>query len=364
LDYQGQPLNGATVKIYQVCERDGVGKVITDQIKAQGTTDADGLFTLPNVPIDPNIIPPVPTGDTLHDNPFGYVHVVGTNGVLLFRVEHNEGIDYCWLDITECCTAYWKGQTDNAVFERQLVLGGPVMRIMPKDLAELTAYDWVAWAEGATASVEDDTVNKRAGAASVKFVTDGGFDTYLRYPQTYTGLWDLSDAAQLHIWFYAENTHGFQNESPWIRLKDANGSYFEYTYYENGNRADFLNIANYNWSEAVIALDGAFVTDGWNRTAHGTPNMSRIQMIEIHADTWDYGFSLWIDDVRFDWPEYKYRDFATDDMIDIADLQVMAERWLQSNITFVESRGADLTQDKKVDMADFAVFAACWREGT
>jgi hypothetical protein len=366
LDYEGQPLDGATVKIYQICERDGLGKVITDQIKAEITTDENGICTLPNVPVDPAIIPPVATGDTLHDNPFGYVHVVGTNGVLLFRVEYEGGIDYCWLDITECCTAYWNGDTETAVFDRQVVLGGPVMQIMPKDLAEMTAYDWVAWAEGATASVEDDTTNKQAGAGSVKFITDGGFDTYLRYPQTYTALWDLSNATQLHIWFYAENDTccGFQNASPWIRLKDAEGNYFEYAYYQNGNRADFLNTANYSWQEAIIPLHGSFVQNGWNQTdIHGIPDMSHIQMIEIHADTWEYGFSLWVDDVRFDWPEYKYCDFATDTVITTPDLEIIAAHWLQDNIEFAPSEGADLTQDKKVDLADFEIFAQSWLEG-
>lgn len=362
LDYKGRPLNGAAVRIYQICERDGVGKVISDQMKAEITTDENGICTLPNVPIDPSLVPPVPTGDTLQDNPFGYVHVVGTNGVLLFRVEYNEGIDYCWLDITEACVAYWKGQTDTAVFERQLVLGGPVIGIMPKDLAELTAYDWDAWAEGATASVEDDMANVKVGAGAVKFVTDGGFDTYLRYPRTYTGRWDLSEATQLHLWFYAENNHGFQNESPWIRLKDADGNYFEYTYYEWGYRADFLNQANYQWKEAVIPLDGPFVDFGWNRVLHGMPDMSRIQYIEIHADTWDYGFTLWVDDIRFDWPEYKYRDFQTDNLIDIADMSILADQWLQSDIEFAPALGADLTQDKHVDLADFAMFAQSWLE--
>ncbi|MBN2513602.1 MAG: PQQ-binding-like beta-propeller repeat protein [Sedimentisphaerales bacterium] len=363
LDYKGRPLDGATVKIYQICERDGVGKVITDQVKAQITTDENGMCTLPNVPVDQNLVPPIPTGDALHDNPFGYVHVVGTNGVLLFRVEYNEGIDYCWLDITEACVAYWRGQTDTAVFERQLVLGGPVMRIMPRDLAELTAYDWDAWAEAATASVEDDMTHLKAGAGSMKFVTDGGFDTYLRYPKTYTALWDLSDASQMHIWFYAENSHGFQNESPWIRLKDADGNYFEYAYYEGGGRADFLNQANYQWKEAVIPLDGAFADTGWNRTSHGLPDISRIQYMEIHADTWDCGFNLWVDDVRFDWPEYKYRDFQTDKLIDIADMSILAGQWLESHVEFAPALGADLTQDKCVDLADFAMFAQSWLEG-
>jgi len=262
--------------------------------------------------------------------------------------------------------AYWDGQTETAVFERQLPLGAPTLRIMPKDLAEATAYDWTAWADSATASVEDDAAQKQAGAAAVKFTTNGGFDTYLRYPKNYIGQWDLSDATQLHIWFYAENDtgYGFQGGSPWIRLKDAMGNYIEYAYYENGERVEFLNSANYAWQEAVIPLDAPFVNTGWNRSAvQGAANLNKIQYIEIHADTWEYGFKLWIDDVRFDWPQYKYRDFETDGVIDISDLMVLANKWLQSDLEFAPSGGADLTQDKKVDFADFAIFANHWLAG-
>ena len=96
-----QPLAGATVYVYQKVERPGLGEVITDQFKAQGTTNASGEYTLPNVPIDPNLVPVTYAGDELRPNPFGYVAVVGTNGVLHFKVEHNGFVDYAWLDITQ-----------------------------------------------------------------------------------------------------------------------------------------------------------------------------------------------------------------------------------------------------------------------
>ena len=92
LDYHGQPLANAQVTMYQLAERPGKGKVIANQPKASGLTDADGYFTLPNVDIDESLVPPVGTGDVLHDNPFGYVAVVGTNGVLHFKVE-KDGVD-------------------------------------------------------------------------------------------------------------------------------------------------------------------------------------------------------------------------------------------------------------------------------
>jgi hypothetical protein len=52
LGYDGKPLQAATVEMFQYADREGQGKVISNQVKAWGTTDTNGLFTLPNVPID------------------------------------------------------------------------------------------------------------------------------------------------------------------------------------------------------------------------------------------------------------------------------------------------------------------------
>ena len=38
----------------------------------------------------------------------------------------------------------------------------------------------------------------------------------------------------------------------------------------------------------------------WSRTEVGNVSLSDIRGIEIHADTWDYGFSLWVDGVGFE----------------------------------------------------------------
>lgn len=364
LGHDGGPLEGAVVKLYQMCERPGIGKRITNQIKAQGTTDAAGLYTLPNVPIDPEKVPPLPTGDELRANPFGCLHVVGTNAVLLIRVEYNGGIDYAWLNAAEACNAYWNGQTETAVFDRQFALGGPLMRIMPLDLAQHNADDWEAWAQGSSPAgtyVLDDTVRTHGTSASVHFVTDGGYDTSLRYPRTYIAQWDLTDATTLSFRAYAENDHGFQEGSPWIRLRDAEGNYFQYQYYINDWIADWLNDARGQWRQAVIPLEADdTVENGWRRTVSGSPSLSNIQSIEIHADTWDHGFEYWIDDVAFDWPAWKYRDFVTDGQIDLADLEVMADHWLRVDCTFAGCLGADLTQDHALTLDDLARFAETW----
>lgn len=124
LDTAGKPLAGAVVKMYQLCERPGVGKIISNQVKAQGTTDVNGVWMLPNVPVDPSKVPPVPTGDLLHDNPFGYVAVVGGNGVLHFKIEAGGMTNFAWLGIIEANTAYYGGQTNQAIFDRQWSASG------------------------------------------------------------------------------------------------------------------------------------------------------------------------------------------------------------------------------------------------
>jgi parallel beta-helix repeat protein len=307
LDYQGQPLSGAQVTMYQYAERPGQGKVISNQAKATGLTDEHGYFTLPNVDINETLVPPVATGDVLQDNPFGYVAVVGTNGVLHFRVEEDGATDYCWFDITEANVAYWKGNVTEAVFDRQLLLGMPIQTRPPDDLAEPSAGGWIAWADSATATAVYDTQRTIAGTASLKFLTDGGFDTAARYPGDYTADWDLSDAEYLALSVYAENDNSptFQGGSPWIRLIDADGDFFQYQYTHNGWPADVLNEAIGRWASWQIPLEApepmpGDLDSGWRRTAHGTPDLTRIQALEFHADTWGYGFGYWLDGVGFD----------------------------------------------------------------
>lgn len=293
LDYYGDPLPGATVKMYQVCERPGLGKVITNQIKAQGTTDASGYWTLPNVPISSTgNIPTTVYGDTLPDNPFGWLAVVGTNAVLHFKVEYEGFVDYCWLDVTEVNVAYWQGQTSVATFERQLAIGGDLQPFPPPELTELNAVNWSNWVQGGTGSITDDATRKKVGAASIKFVTNGGFDNFVRYPLGLLANWDLRDVTALKFWAYAVNPNpGFQSYSPTLRLGSYANGHFEYR-----PAWDVLNAANNQWYYFDVPLAG----DGfWTRTTSGTPDLGSINYVELHADTWDYGFTLWLDGMRF-----------------------------------------------------------------
>ena len=301
VDRQGIPLANAQVKVYQYADRPGQGKVITDQVKFAGSTDAEGMFTLPNVSIDPSIVPEIGTGDSLRDNPFGYLAVVGTNGVLHFAVEYDGETDFAWLDVTEANVAYWRGAMDVATFERRLSLGGPIDTDVPGDLTELNADDWFAWAESATASTADDTVRKTAGQSSVRFTTDGGFDTLLRYEPQQRVQWDLTNVQSLAFDIFADNPNPprYQVE-PIVRLLDTDGDAVEYRYFQGGTPHTLWNDAIDEWLAVEIPLAGQpSPQTGWRRTGDGSFDWSLVKTVEVHADTWDFGFTLWLDNVHF-----------------------------------------------------------------
>ena len=360
----GQPLTGATIKMYQKAERSGQGEVITTQIKAQGTTNASGEWDLPNVPIDTGMVPTTYAGDTLRANPFGYVAVIATNGLLHFRIEKNGGVDYCWLDITEVNVAYWQGQTDVAVFQRNVAVGGPIQFAPPPDLTELNAYDWTAWAQGSDSQhtyVVDDTSTgyHPVGAGSIKFITDGGFDTSIRYPRTKTAHWNLSGVTSLNVRFRTTNPNGsFQNGSPWIRLLDSENNYYQYQWYSGSTPTDKLNESLGVWKTYAIPLNApAPPTTGWARTVSGTPSLSNIQYIEIHADTWGGGFTMWVDGLGFSPQPHCHGDGNYDSYSDVEDFALFQKCYSGSGVCAVAGcEPFDWNGDCDVDAADLASF--------
>jgi hypothetical protein len=98
---------------------------------------------------------------------------------------------------------------------------------------------------------------------------------------------------------YVYNVNTFQNGSPWIRLMDSNGNYYQYQYYVNNSPYDLLNEARNQWRSYDIPIDPPVQPTGWRRTSFGTPDIAHINRLEFHADTWDYGFKYWLDGVYF-----------------------------------------------------------------
>lgn len=291
-DLEGRPMRFTQIRVYQRTERPGLGTVLSDQVKFSGMTDELGEWMLPNIEIDPLLVPPSHSGETLPDNPFGYLHVVGTNGLLLIEAEYDGIVNYAWLDIVEVNNAFWAGETGTYVVERQLEFAD-YMYALPEELTELNAEQWSGDAtEGGTVTLTDDTERTVVGAASIRYDTDGGYDTWMRFPGSGNARWNMDSLTGFEFWVYAENENmGFQDNSPWIYLISENG------HYEYRPTWELLNGAIDTWVHCVVPLAGSAE---WDLTVHGSPDLGAVRAIEFHADTWGEGFTLWIDGFEFD----------------------------------------------------------------
>jgi hypothetical protein len=245
----------------------------------------------------------------------------------------------------------------------------PVAERFPAaDLAEGNAELWLPFADGATAATYDDTTRVLVGDASVRFETDGGFDTSVRFPPVYHADWDLTAASSFQFSVYAENPNtGFQENSPWIRLYDLNGDWFEYRYYQGGVPADPLNAALAQWHTFVVPLDASETeNDGWRRSTHGLPSLGHIACLEIHADTWGAGFTLWYDGVGFDFPpttppvvtmaSVTRQDGAVSIIIDVTCDPNVQEFWVQG--------AENLLSASWHDLGGYRAVSGCLTEGT
>nr|WP_319396272.1 CARDB domain-containing protein [uncultured Desulfobacter sp.] len=320
VDKAGLPMPGADVLIYNATGNgsDWYGKTIDNTPDQSYTADDDGYIHLPRNPFNPG-------GQIIHT----YGHA---NGTMVLRIAHSDHVWYRFQEVADYNMEYWKGNTQDAYYTIATDLV-PVQTCPPADMAENNAENWEGWAEGGIdgeSYFENDT-NRTApwstGLASVKFVTDGAFDTYLRYPGAYEAQWDLSEVDYLYISVYAENPSAYNfQEGPAVRLVDQDGSYFEYNFYENGGVKTLINDAVGQWIMLEIPLDAPEdPEEGWGRSRVGTPDLAGIRYLEIHADTWDSGFTLWIDDTYFDpQPSCCPADLDNDRDVDGKDLALLA----------------------------------------
>ncbi len=115
----------------------------------------------------------------------------------------------------------------------------------------------------------------------------------------------------------AENAdHGLQSLWPRARPGTDAGNYHEY-------RPDheLPNDARGTGAQVTLPLAGDAT---WTRTTVGTPRLAGSNYLEIHADTWGAGFTLWLDNVRFDPPiEPLAGDVNYDGTVDLPDLAIL-----------------------------------------
>ena len=169
----------------------------------------------------------------------------------------------------------------------------------PCDMAE-PASTWYAYPETGYPpkvkipdTVYFDSTEKKVGAASVKLVTTRGWDLALNYRPANDSLsvWQLSETDTLRFWVRTirQPQYGFQYFS--IRVGDAQGNYYKYT-----APVSLINAANLSWKQYLFPLSG---NTQFVRSTTGAMSLEQANYVEFHADTWDYGFTLWVDGVQF-----------------------------------------------------------------
>jgi hypothetical protein len=72
------------------------------------------------------------------------------------------------------------------------------------------------------------------------------------------------------------------------------GGYFKYT----GNAAP-LDAANGQWKLIKVPLAGGGSPYSYEKSQIGEVSLSEINFVSVHADTWDFGFGIWLDGVHF-----------------------------------------------------------------
>ena len=167
----------------------------------------------------------------------------------------------------------------------------------PCDMAEPPAQ-WSRYAEPGMGARIDETLewdydDKMVGEASVKFVTGRGWDVGLNYRPGGDSIafWNMSEDDTLGIWIKTikQPSYGFQFFH--IRVGNYDQGFYKYT-----ASTSYLNNAHNRWRHYNIPLKG---NSSWVREEVGNMDPGQVNYIEIHADTWDFGYTLWIDGLQF-----------------------------------------------------------------
>lgn len=166
--------------------------------------------------------------------------------------------------------------------------------IFTSELTEKNANNWsVNAADQRSTTIQDESDLVKVGEASLRLETESGSDVSLRYQLPESESWDLGTKRYLRFWLYSENPNeAFQNNSPWIRLENPQGDFYQYQV-----EWDMLNDSQGKWQEYNISLTD---DERWERKVSGSVSLTEISSIEIHADTWEYGFTLWVDGLIFE----------------------------------------------------------------
>lgn len=170
----------------------------------------------------------------------------------------------------------------------------------PHDLSEPPAqwntYPEACWSYGLwePTITSWDYTDKKVGEASVHISTGNGWDLGAAYRPGGDSLatWSFTENDSINIWLKSINNTGYGFQFCHLILGNDCGGYYEY----NTSASQILNPTMGQWKNYSIPLAGG---PPWYRTAYGDVSLDDISYFEFHADTWEYGFELWIDGLQF-----------------------------------------------------------------
>ncbi len=178
---------------------------------------------------------------------------------------------------------------------------GPAPKIMtspPCDMAEPNAI-WNIYADPGFGhrrdeTIEFDSTDFKVGFASVKFDTPRGWDVGFNYRPAGDSIpmWELSADDALSFWVKTIKNPSYGFQGFFIRIGNYDHGYYQYTI-----PASDLNNAHQRWRHYSMPLRGS---SKFVRTQVGNIDYNDINYVEFHADTWDFGYTLWLDGVQFE----------------------------------------------------------------
>ncbi|MEN8224010.1 MAG: right-handed parallel beta-helix repeat-containing protein [Bacteroidota bacterium] len=170
------------------------------------------------------------------------------------------------------------------------------------DMAEEHAH-WYAYPEACwgydsnfAAYTEWDYTDYVVGEASIHHQTGNGWDVGLHYwPEEDTvRQWSLTLADTLKFWLKTANNTGYGFQFHHIRVGNNCGGYFKYS-----GTSSPLNAANGQWKFIMVPLAGGGSPYSYTKSQIGEVSLDEINYVSVHADTWEFGFDIWLDGVHF-----------------------------------------------------------------
>ncbi len=121
LDAYGQPIPNAKIKFYQ-----DHGHEVNFPEDFSGTTDANGVFTMPNRSVKGEEM--LATGHEVHDNPWGLFHLAGFNALFFCDIQAYGQTDYQYIEAGAYNMAFRSGAKDSYTYDMRttIVPGGRV----------------------------------------------------------------------------------------------------------------------------------------------------------------------------------------------------------------------------------------------